>query len=56
VIKRKREGGPGIYEYQIMLDRCLIMFNGVPAMLSLKLAKTRMFRNGRVHLCYEPAE
>ncbi len=30
------------------------MFDGVRAKVSLKLTKTRPFRNGNVLLCYEP--
>jgi dihydrofolate reductase len=49
-----------IDEYQIMVDPVALgkgrsMFEGIPAQLNLKLAKTRIFKNGKVYLCYEPA-
>jgi len=31
------------------------MFDGIREQLNLKLAKTRTFKNGKIHLCYEPA-
>jgi hypothetical protein len=31
------------------------MFDGIQAPLELKLTKTRTFGNGKVYLCYEPA-
>jgi dihydrofolate reductase len=49
-----------IDEYQIMVDPVALgkgrsMFEGIPAQLNLKLAKTRTFKNGKVYLCYESA-
>jgi dihydrofolate reductase len=49
-----------IDEFQMVLDPVALgkgrsMFEGVQEMLSLKLTKTRTFRNGKVYLCFEPA-
>jgi dihydrofolate reductase len=49
-----------IDEYQMVMDPVALgkgrtMFKGLPKMLSLKLTKTRTFKNGKVLLCYEPA-
>ncbi|NUM77033.1 dihydrofolate reductase [candidate division KSB1 bacterium] len=49
-----------IDEYQIVVHPLVLgkgrtMFEGVKDKLSLKLTKTRIFRNGNVFLCYEPA-
>lgn len=48
-----------IDEYQIMIDPVALgkgrsMFEGLQSILSLKLAKTRVFNNGKVYLCYQP--
>jgi dihydrofolate reductase len=48
-----------IDEYQMMMDPVALgkgrtMFDGIQEQLSLKLAKTRTFNNGKVFLCYEP--
>lgn len=48
-----------IDEYQIVVDPVVLgkgrtMFDGIKDTLSLKLIKTRTFRNGNVLLCYEP--
>src|SRR5262245_51655226 len=48
-----------IDEYQIVVNPVVLgagrtMFEGVKENLSLKLTKTRAFRNGNVLLCYEP--
>ena len=50
-----------IDEYQILLNPVVIgkgktMFEGVKDRFSLKLTKTRVFGNGNVLLCYEPAK
>jgi dihydrofolate reductase len=49
-----------IDEYQMMVDPVALgkgrsMFDGIRETLTLKLAKTRTFKNGKVFLCYEPA-
>jgi dihydrofolate reductase len=49
-----------IDEYQMMIDPVALgagrsMFDGIREMLSLKLARSRAFKNGKVFLCYEPA-
>lgn len=49
-----------IDEYQMMVDPIALgkgrtMFEGIQEQLSLKLAKTRTFKNGKVYLCFEPA-
>jgi dihydrofolate reductase len=49
-----------IDEYQIVVHPVVLgkgktMFDGVTAVLRLKLTKTRTFGNGNVLLCYEPA-
>jgi len=49
-----------IDEYQMIVDPVALghgrsMFEGIRNRLSLKLASTRTFRNGKVYLCYEPA-
>jgi dihydrofolate reductase len=49
-----------IDEYQMMVDPVALgggrsMFEGIKDKLTLKLAKTRTFQNGKVYLCYEPA-
>jgi dihydrofolate reductase len=48
-----------IDEYHMMMDPVALgkgrtMFDGIKDMLTLKLAKTRTFNNGKVFLCYEP--
>jgi len=48
-----------IDEYQMIVDPVALgkgrsMFDGIKQPLNLKLAKTRIFRNGKVYLCYEP--
>jgi dihydrofolate reductase len=48
-----------IDEYQMMIDPVALgagrsMFDGIREMLTLKLAKSRTFNNGKVFLCYEP--
>src|ERR1017187_2992584 len=50
-----------IDEYQIVVNpRALgdgrTMFDGIKERLSLKLTKSRIFRNGKLFLCYEPME
>jgi dihydrofolate reductase len=49
-----------IDEYQIVLDPVALgkgrtMFEGLREMLCLKLMKSRVFKNGKVYLSYEPA-
>jgi dihydrofolate reductase len=49
-----------IDEYQMMLDPVALgkgrsMFDGMQDKLTLKLVKNRMFRNGKVFLCYAPS-
>ena len=49
-----------IDEYQMMVDPIALgegrsMFDGIQGGLTLKLTKTRTFKNGKVFLCYEPA-
>ncbi len=49
-----------IDEYQMMVDPVALgsgrsMFDGMKRNLKVKLAKTRVFNNGKVYLCYEPA-
>jgi dihydrofolate reductase len=49
-----------IDEYKIVVNPVVIgkgrtMFEGIKNRLSLKLTKTRIFGNGNVLLCYEPA-
>ena len=49
-----------IDEYQMIVDPVALgkgrsMFDGIRETLTLKLAKTRTFKNGKVYLCYEPA-
>jgi len=48
-----------IDEYQMMVDPVALgkgrtLFDGIQEKLTLKLAKTRTFKNGKVYLCYEP--
>lgn len=48
-----------IDEYQMMIDPVALgegrsMFDGIKELLNLKLAKTRIFKNGKVFLGYEP--
>lgn len=48
-----------IDEYQIVVNPIALgsgrtMFEGINDRLSLKLTKSRTFRNGKVFLCYEP--
>ena len=48
-----------IDEYQMMIDPVALgsgrtMFQGIQQMLTLKLARTRTFNNGKIFLCYEP--
>jgi dihydrofolate reductase len=47
-----------IDEYQMMMDPVALgkgrtMFEGIQQELSLKLARTRTFKNGKIFLCYE---
>jgi len=49
-----------IDEYQFVVNPIVLgagrtMFEGVPRKLSLKPTKTRLFANGNVLMCYEPA-
>jgi dihydrofolate reductase len=49
-----------IDEYQMMVDPIALgqgrsMFDGIKEQLTLKLSKTRTFKNGKVFLCYQPA-
>jgi dihydrofolate reductase len=49
-----------IDEYQMVLDPVALgkgrsMFEGIPQMLSLTLTKSRVFKNGKIFLSYEPA-
>jgi len=49
-----------IDEYHIVLSPVALgggrsMFDGIKKKLNLKLAKSRVFRSGKVFLCYEPA-
>lgn len=49
-----------IDEYQLMVDPVALgkgrsMFDSIPEKLSLKLAKTRTFNNGKIYLCYQRA-
>lgn len=48
-----------IDEYQLMVDPVALgrgrsLFEGIQEKLTLKLTKTRTFKNGKVLLCYEP--
>jgi dihydrofolate reductase len=48
-----------IDEYQMMVDPVALgkgrtMFEGIREMLTLKLARSRAFRNGKVFFCFEP--
>ncbi len=48
-----------IDEYQlvvnpVVLGRGRTLFDGITARLALKLTKSRVFRHGKVSLCYEP--
>jgi dihydrofolate reductase len=49
-----------IDEYQMIVDPVALgkgrsMFDGIREKLTLQLAKSRIFRNGKVYLCYQPA-
>jgi dihydrofolate reductase len=49
-----------IDEYQMVVDPVALgkgrtMFEGIREKLTLKLTRTRTFKNGKVFLCYEPA-
>jgi dihydrofolate reductase len=49
-----------IDEYQMVVDPVALgkgrtMFEGIQEQLTLKLTKTRTFKNGKVFLCFEPA-
>jgi dihydrofolate reductase len=49
-----------IDEYQVVVNPVVLgkgrtMFDGVKEKLNLKLARKRIFNNGKVFLCYEPA-
>lgn len=49
-----------IDEYQMVMDPVALgkgrtMFEGIREQLTLKLTKTRTFKNGKVLLCFEPA-
>jgi dihydrofolate reductase len=48
-------------EYQIVVNPIALgegrtMFDSIKAKFSLKLTKSRIFRDGRVFLCYQPAK
>jgi dihydrofolate reductase len=48
-----------IDEYQMIIDPVALgkgrtMFDGIKEMLTLKLTKTRIFKNGKIFLSYEP--
>ena len=48
-----------IDEYHLMLDPVILgsgrtMFEGTPEKLNLNLTKTRVFKNGKAHLIYQP--
>jgi dihydrofolate reductase len=48
-----------IDEYHLMLDPVILgrgrtMFEGIPDKLNLNLTKTRVFKNGKAHLIYQP--
>ena len=48
-----------IDEYQMMVDPVALgkgrtLFDGIQQKLTLKLARTRTFKNGKVYLCYQP--
>lgn len=50
-----------IDEYQMMVDPVVLgrgrtMFDGIPEKLNLKLTKNKTFNNGKVFLCFEPAD
>jgi dihydrofolate reductase len=50
-----------IDEYQVMVNPVVLgrgrtMFDGIKEKLTLRLIKTRVFNNGNVLLCYEPAK
>ncbi len=50
-----------IDEYQMMIDPLALgkgrsMFDGIPKQLNLKLARHRIFNNGKVFLTYVPSE
>lgn len=50
-----------IDEYQLVVNPVVLgkgrtMFDGIGQKLTLKLAKTRAFANGKVLLCYEPMQ
>lgn len=49
-----------IDEYQMMVDPVALgkgrtMFEGIREKLTLKLTRTRLFKNGKIFLCYEAA-
>ena len=49
-----------IDEYQMMVDPVALgggrsMFDGLPKPLELRLARSRIFKNGKAFLCYGPA-
>ena len=48
-----------IDEYQVVVNPVVLgkgrtMFDGIKERLTLKLTQTRVFRNGKIYLCYEP--
>lgn len=48
-----------IDEYQLVVNRVVLgrgrtLFDGISSPLALKLTKSRVFRHGKVFLCYEP--
>jgi dihydrofolate reductase len=48
-----------IDEYQVVLNPVVLgkgrtMFDGIKDKLNLKLTKSRIFKNGKVYLCYQP--
>jgi dihydrofolate reductase len=50
-----------IDEYQVVLDPVVLgegrtMFEGLREQLNLMLTKTRTFKNGKIFLCFEPAD
>jgi len=49
-----------IDEFQMVIDPVALgkgrsMFEGLPAPVEMKLTKSRVFKNGKVFLVYEPA-
>jgi dihydrofolate reductase len=53
--------GSVVDEYQIVVNPIALgegrtMFDNIKEKFSLKLTKSRIFRDGRVFLCYQPAK